>query len=142
LGLEDTGLEDTGLEDTGLEDTGLEGTALESAQSAVRRLTRALSDLGIWPQPVAAGNWVGLDPSCGQVTFQAVSVADAARLASLLEDLAGTAGTASSSRQFFPDCDYEPEPSEYLAQRDVFTPVAAPIDPPYPASQHHPRVHS
>ena len=137
------GSKDTGSKDTGSKDTGLEGAALESAQSAVRRLTRALSDLGVRPQQVVGDNWVGLDQSCGQVTFQPVSIVDAARLANLLEDLAGAAaGTASSSRQFFPDCDYEPEPSEYLAQRDVFTPVAAPIDPPYPASQHHPRVHS
>ena len=143
-----------GLGNHGLGNDGLG----DNAQVVVRRLRRALEDLGIRPQAVAGGNWVGLAAAAdndddndaddegkgdgsnnGCITFQSVGVSDAARLANLLEDLAAVGPHA---RQYFPKSDYASEPDEYLAQRDVFTPVAAPLDPPYPASQHHPRVRS
>ena len=140
MGLENDGLGNDGLGNHGLGD---------NAQVVVRRLRRALEDLGIRPQTVAGGNWVGLadnddegegsSSNNGCITFQSVGVSDAARLANLLEDLAAVGPHA---RQYFPKSDYASEPDEYLAQRDVFTPVAAPLDPPYPASQHHPRVRS
>ena len=105
----------------------------------VRRLKRALGDLGIRPQVAGGEDWVGVDSDHGQVVFHAVGIADASRLANLLEDLAAH---AERGRSYFPPVEVEPEEGRYEAQSGQFTPVTAPHDPPYPASQYHPRVGS
>ncbi|MCX6529781.1 MAG: hypothetical protein NTZ76_06685 [Actinobacteria bacterium] len=103
----------------------------------VRRLKRALGDLGIRPQVAGGEDWVGVDSDHGQVVFHAVGIADASRLANFLEDLAAH---AERGRSYFPPVEVEPEEGHYEAQSGQFTPVTAPHDPPYPASQYHPRV--
>lgn len=103
----------------------------------VRRLKRALGDLGIRPQVAGGEDWVGVDSDHGQVVFHAVGIADASRLANLLEDLAAH---AERGRSYFLPVEVEPEEGHYEAQSGQFTPVTAPHDPPYPASQYHPRV--
>lgn len=104
------------------------------ASAVHRRLARALADLGIAPQPIGprVQNWTNLTD--GVITFGALSVTTAARLANLLEDIAGNAGASSAVTTTTDDEASVDFPT-------TFEPVAAPLDPAPASSRVHPRMH-
>lgn len=102
-----------------------------------RRLTRAFADLGITPVAVDGGSATWVRMSHSNIAFGELSVATAARLATLLEDLA--AGSSSPA----PRVPWEPMitgPDYELAVAGPFVPVASPLAPVASQSQFHPSV--
>ena len=102
-----------------------------------RRLTRALADLGITPVTIDNGSatWVRL--SNDTIAFGELSVATAARLATLLEDLASATSCPA------PRVPWEPMitgPEYELAVSGPFVPVAPPIAAFGSTSRFHPSV--
>ena len=109
----------------------------DAAAAAHRRLSRALADLGIAPQPIGPRiqNWTTLVD--GVITFGALSITTAARLANVLEDIAaGRSCAPSISRSEDDDCDEATSPD--FAQ--PFEPVAPPFESGSGPSRFHPRV--
>lgn len=110
----------------------------DPASTAVyRRLTRAFADLGITPVTVDNGSatWVRL--SNHNIAFGELSVATAARLATLIEDLA--VGSACPA----PRVPWEPMitgPEYEIAVSGPFVPVAPPVAPFGSTSRFHPSV--
>lgn len=105
-----------------------------TARAVYRRLSRALADVGIAPQPIGerVQSWASLID--GVVVFGALSIPTAARLASLLEDIASQLNTAVAS----PRDDFDNEPSGDFTP--TFDPVAPPYEPGHGPSQFHPRT--
>lgn len=110
-----------------------------------RRLMRALADLGISPQPNgdAPQRWATLDEVDGTpvVAFGSLSIATAARLANLLEDIAaGTAGGSGATTTNVDDeSEHDPDGAAEYALAP-FEPVASPLEPYQTTSRHHPRT--
>lgn len=104
-----------------------------------RRLTRAFADLGITPVTVdnETATWVRM--SNDNIAFGELSVATAARLATLLEDLvAGASGPVAR-------VPWEPivtGPEYEIAVAGPFVPVAPPLAPAVSSSRFHPSVNS
>ncbi|MFM8389797.1 MAG: hypothetical protein ACKOA5_11170 [Actinomycetota bacterium] len=102
---------------------------------------RAFGDLGIAPQPVGdePRQWATLDTRDGEtvVAFGALSLAAAARLANLLEDLAS--GSSASSITQADDDTHDPDGAAEYALAP-FEPVASPLEPFHSSSRHHPRT--
>ena len=109
----------------------------DSTAAAVhRRLSRALADLGIAPQPIGprVQNWTTLVD--GVITFGALSVTTAARLANVLEDIA-------TGRVAVPDRGHDDDDPGHAASSDfdqTFEPVAPPFEAGSGPSRFHPRV--
>jgi hypothetical protein len=107
-----------------------------TAEAVHRRLSRALADLGIAPQPLAprVQNWTSLVD--GVITFGSLSPTTAARLANVLEDIVGRLDSLAVTRDgtdgypFSDSGDFTP----------TFEPVAPPFDPVAAPSRFHPRV--
>ena len=110
----------------------------DPASTAVyRRLTRAFADLGITPVTIDNGSATWVRMSNNNIAFGDLSVATAARLATLLEDLA----TGSSCPA--PRAPWEPMitgPEYELAVSGPFVPVAPPIAAFGSTSRFHPSV--
>jgi hypothetical protein len=110
------------------------------AHTAVyRRLTRAFADLGITPVTVDDGSPTWVRVVNDNIAFGELSVATAARLATLLEDLA--AGTSCPAQRV----PWEPMitgPEYEIAVSGPFVPVASPIAPAAASSRFHPSVSS
>lgn len=105
-----------------------------TAQAVYRRLSRALADVGIAPQPIGERiqPWATLVDDI--VVFGALSVTTAARLATLLEDLAGqlTLNNVVPRDAFDNDT-----PGDFTP---TFDPVASPYEPEPGSSRLHPRL--
>lgn len=106
-----------------------------AAEAVHRRLSRALADLGIAPQPIGprVQNWTTLVD--GVITFGALSVTTAARLANVLEDIA-------SGREGAPERG-QGDGEDRVASSDfgqTFEPVASPFEAGSGPSRFHPRV--
>ena len=108
----------------------------KAAEAVHRRLSRALADLGIAPQPIGprVQNWTTLVD--GVITFGALSVTTAARLANVLEDIA-------AGRAVVVDRGHEDDDADDMASSDfgqTFEPVAPPFEAGSGPSRFHPRV--
>lgn len=113
-----------------------EPVTTDAAAAVHRRLSRALADLGIMPQPIGprVQPWTSLVD--GVITFGALSPTTAARLANVLEDLASARPFAVAGR---PECE------EAVASSDFgqpFEPVASPYEAGSTPSRFHPRLAS
>lgn len=109
----------------------------DAAAAVHRRLSRALADLGIVPQPIGPRiqNWTTLVD--GVITFGALSITTAARLANVLEDIAvGRANEPVSNRDGAED-GAPPTSSDFVP---TFEPVASPYENGASPSRFHPRV--
>lgn len=106
----------------------------QTASAVYRRLTRALADLGIAPQPIGprVENWSTLVD--GVVTFGALSVVTAARLANLLEDIAAGRTVGSTDENDVGTCVASCDSGQ------TFEPVASPFEAGSGPSRFHPRV--
>ena len=107
-----------------------------AAEAVHRRLSRALADLGIAPQPIGprVQNWTTLVD--GAITFGALSVTTAARLANVLEDIAS--GREGAPERGQGDNDEDRATSSDFGQ--TFEPVASPFEAGSGPSRFHPRV--
>ncbi|MFM7744941.1 MAG: hypothetical protein ACKO8T_04680 [Actinomycetota bacterium] len=101
---------------------------------------RAFADLSIAPQPIGdePRRWATLDTRDGEtvVTFGALSLDTAARLANLLEDLASSSSASSAAHV---DETHDPDGAAEYALAP-FEPVASPLEPFHSSSRHHPRT--
>lgn len=107
------------------------------ATAVFRRLSRAFADLGITPVTVDRETPTWVRVSRDNIAFGDLSVATAARLATLLEDLAS--GNAAPA----PRVPWEPMitgPEYELAVSGPFVPVAPPIAAFGSTSRFHPSV--
>jgi hypothetical protein len=104
-----------------------------------RRLTRAFADLGITPVTVDDGSATWVRVANDNIAFGELSVATAARLATLLEDLA--VATSRSTHRV----PWEPMitgPEYEIAVTGPFVPVSPPLPPAASSSRFHPSVPS
>lgn len=110
-----------------------------TSQAVHRRLSRALADLGIAPQPIGqrVQPWSSLIDDI--VVFGALSISTAARLATLLEDIAvRVAAPCGSAREA---ADHHGEVDDVEGDFvSSFDPVAPPYEPGFGVSQLHPRI--
>jgi hypothetical protein len=107
--------------------------------AVLRRLTRAFADLGITPVTIDNGSATWVRMSNDNIAFGDLSVATAARLATLLEDLAAP---SSGSAHRVP---WEPMitgPDYEIAVAGPFVPVSPPLPPAASSSRFHPSVSS
>lgn len=113
-----------------------------AAGAVHRRLVRALADLGIAPQPIGpqVQNWANLVD--GVITFGALSVTTAARLANLLEDIAAQQCDVPVARGQGDEFRDQPDATASTSAdfAPTFEPVAPPFDPVSGPSRLHPRV--
>lgn len=108
-----------------------------TAAAVHRRLTRALADLGIVPQPIGprVQNWTTLVD--GVITFGALSITTAARLVNVLEDIAAGRDASPNDRS---DNEQDNEPDSVVDFAATFEPVASPFEAGSGPSRFHPRV--